>query len=98
MIGRVFKNVEGCDFEILECVKVKTPTSYAYKYKIRFLDTHGYTCIRNACNIKSGKVKNPYHKSVQGVGYLGDGKFSSKENGKHIKSYEMWRGVMMKNP
>lgn len=41
-------------------------------------------------NFKNGKIKSPYDKSVFGVGYLGEGEYESRENGKLTKVYATW--------
>ncbi len=46
-------------------------------------------------DIKKGKVKNPYHRSVCGVGYHGQGKYSSiDENGKNGMIYTKWNSMI----
>ena len=42
-------------------------------------------------NIKRGKVKNPYHKSVYGVGYLGEGEFLIQ---KSCSKCSTWRNII----
>lgn len=41
-------------------------------------------------NIRKGNVKSPNHTSVCGVGYMGQGDWKSKENGKATKEYKTW--------
>lgn len=41
-------------------------------------------------NFKNSQTKNLYHPSVFGVGYLGEGKYKTKINGKHTKAYSYW--------
>ena len=45
---------------------------------------------------KKGNVKNPYDKSVFGVGYIGDGKYKSTENGRVTKAYNIWHNMLMR--
>lgn len=49
-------------------------------------------------NVKNGEVKNPNHPSIYGVGYIGQGKYSSstKVNGKHTKYYMVWHSMMQR--
>lgn len=35
-------------------------------------------------NFKSGVIKNPYDRTVFGVGYVGVGEYKTKENGRFI--------------
>ena len=48
----------------------------------------------NYHQIKNGQVKNPYHKSVYGVGYIGIGKYVAHVKRKPTKSYDTWIGML----
>ena len=41
-------------------------------------------------HFKNGKIKCPYEKRTFGVGYLGEGEYKTKENGKLTRVYETW--------
>ena len=43
---------------------------------------------------KNGGVKNPYHPSVYNIGYIGIGKYKTKINGKILKVYDEWKGML----
>ena len=45
-------------------------------------------------NFKNGAVKSPYERSVYGIGYLGEGKYNAKENGKHTRVYYTWHDML----
>lgn len=45
-------------------------------------------------SIKIGKVLNPYHPTVYGVGYKGIGKHKSSSNRKATKLYNTWKGIV----
>lgn len=45
---------------------------------------------RNYRHLKEGRINNPYHPSVYGRGYLGEGKYKSKTNGIFNKYYTTW--------
>lgn len=45
-------------------------------------------------HIVNGYVKNPNHKSVYGVGYLGIGEYSTCENYKRTPAYKTWNSMM----
>ena len=45
-------------------------------------------------NLKSGRIKNPYHKSVCNIGYLGKGKYKCKINKKLTKEYIFWSSMI----
>ena len=41
-------------------------------------------------NFKNGCVKCPYERRSYGIGYLGEGKYKVRENGKKTKCYKEW--------
>ena len=45
-------------------------------------------------HFKNGKVKCPYEPRVYGVGYIGEGKYKAKENGKHSDEYIIWHHML----
>lgn len=45
---------------------------------------------------KKGNVKCPYERTVYGVGYLGEGKYKCKENGKYTKCYKVWNSMLQR--
>lgn len=46
-------------------------------------------------HFKEGGIKNPYHPSVFGVGYYGQGKYKSRDkSGKKTKVYILWRDML----
>lgn len=57
---------------------------------IEFQDEHKARVHKTYQNFKKGEVKNPYHPSIYGVGYLGVGKHKTNENGKQTRKYKEW--------
>lgn len=47
-------------------------------------------------NLRLGQVLNPYHRSVYGVGFLGNGKYKSKIAGKKSPEYALWSGILQR--
>ena len=45
---------------------------------------------------KKGNVKCPYESRICGVGYLGEGKYKTKENGKHTNEYRIYYNMLMR--
>lgn len=41
-------------------------------------------------NIKKGQIKNPYHKTVYGIGYYGYGKYTARINNVKTEEYVKW--------
>lgn len=47
-------------------------------------------------NFKKGNVKCPYEKRYYNIGYLGEGKYKVKENGKHTRVYSTWKSMLQR--
>lgn len=45
-------------------------------------------------NFKNGNVKCPYEPKVYNHGYIGEGKYKAKENGKGTKCYKAWHNML----
>ena len=41
-------------------------------------------------NFKKGQIKCPYERRTYGVGYIGEGKYKTRINGKKTKCYDTW--------
>ena len=63
------------------------------KCTIKFL-YNGFTKSTTYQHILSGNVKNPYHKSIFGVGFIGVGNYKTKENNKVVKYYSVWKSML----
>lgn len=61
------------------------------KCEVEFQDEHKYKKITSKNAVLGGHVKNPYHKSVYSVGFVGVGKFGVKEN---KKAYVHWNSML----
>lgn len=60
---------------------------------VEFLDSE-YVTTTSYQAFKKGLVKNPYDKSVYGVGYFGEGKYRSiDENNQYTKCYKTWHKI-----
>jgi len=46
--------------------------------------------------VKNGQVKYPYHKSVFGVGFIGEGQAVGSIKGKLTKPYQIWSGMIQR--
>jgi hypothetical protein len=77
---------EGYLITIIEHINVKNCT-------IQFEDG---TIIKGRpyIDIRRGKIKNPYHKSLCGVGYFGEGDFKSTINKNKTKHYYTWTNMI----
>lgn len=62
---------------------------------IEFQDEHKAKVNTSYNAFKNGNVKNPYHLSVCGVGYYGQGKYKARgKNGKHTECYKTWKNMI----
>lgn len=64
--------------------------------RIKFLDEHGYERDATYQNFREGKIKNPYDKTIYGIGYLGVGKHfpHADNNGVQFKKYTTWQHMI----
>lgn len=84
-IGKKFLTNEGYEIEIIEYKNAQEVT-------VRF--ENGYTVTRNTRNIEKGNIKNPYHPSICGKGYLGTGQYEGQINKKKTDAYSVWHGMI----
>ena len=62
---------------------------------VRFLDKYKYTVKTKLHDLRSDAVRNPYYPSVKGVGYMGEGKYKTRDKtGKKSKVFQTWAGMM----
>jgi hypothetical protein len=73
---------EGYEIEVIE---------YNNYHNCKVLFSDGHTKNTNLQQIKSGQVRNDYRPSNQGVGFIGDGIYSSNKN---RRCYEVWSGLI----
>lgn len=60
---------------------------------VRFIDT-GYTTITRSNNVRNGRVKDKLKPCSCDIGYIGDGKYSAKVNGRNTIQYDVWRNML----
>lgn len=89
-IGEIYTTNEGYKIEIIEKVIINKKA----KYKVVFKDSNKYVVICDLKEMKNGMIKNPYHKSVLGVGFYGIGEHMAKVNGKNTQEYQAWRDML----
>lgn len=83
-LNEINVNSEGYVMKVIEYNNNKDVwVEFQDEYKAKV-----HTCYSH---FKNGEVKNPYHKSIYGVGYLGQGKYSRKT---HFKYYSHWAHMM----
>lgn len=85
-LGEISANKQGYKTEIVECFS-------AINMSVKIDDKYILKNIRYN-HFKDKSIVNPYHPSVFGVGYMGQGKYKSKINGKTIQAYQTWRHML----
>ena len=86
-VGMQFTSNEGCKFYIKEYVN-------SHDVTVKFMDEYGAEVHTQWNKCEDGGIKNPYFKSVFGVGCLGEGDFVIKVNGKLTKEHALWRNML----
>lgn len=86
-VGDTFTTNQGYTVIVLEYQSAK-------KVLIRFLDSYKHEMYVQAGHLKKGVAKNPYHKTVFNVGYMGFGEFLSKKNGEFTAEFLAWCNMM----
>ena len=61
---------------------------------VEFQDKYKAKIHTNYQAFEKGKVKNPYHPNVYGVGYIGQGKYKTSVNGKNTEAYKTWKNML----
>ena len=87
--GEIFTSNEGCKIEIVEYFRSNNITV--------LLDDKTLIKEVQFADIIRGNIKNPYHKSVYGVGYLGEGEYKPTKNKKSTLCGETWRGMLKRS-
>ena len=86
-VGDTFTTNQGCKIKVIYYNNADDIT-------IEFDDEHRYQTKVTACNLRRGSVRNPYFKSVYGVGFIGVGKFKIKKDGVKTIEYRVWSGML----
>lgn len=87
-MGETSENKEGYKMKIIKYNSIRDVT-------IEFQDEYKARLKGQYYQFKDGRFKNPYHKSVCGVGYLGEGKYLAyEENNKTTKVYLVWKNMI----
>ena len=86
-IGEINISNEGYKMKIIEYKK-------SNDIWIEFQDEHKSKIHTQYNHFKSGAVKNPFHKSIYSIAYIGIGKYKEKENGRNTKVYDKWKDML----
>lgn len=84
--GEEYTSKEGCKLKIIDYIDCGNCT-------IQFEDGTILEKISFG-NIKDGRVKNPFHPSIYGVGYIGQGKYRTQYDKIPNLCYGVWVGIL----
>lgn len=86
--GDIFKTNQGCEVEVVEFFN-------SSRVAIKFTDEYAHTAYVTSANIRQGKIKNPYHPNVCGVGFFGVGEnLSQDSSGAMSDAYKKWSAML----
>lgn len=88
-VGEVFITNQSCECIVLEYRNFR-------EVLIKFLDEHQHEMWVQAGNLRNGGIKNPFHKTFIGVGFIGVGEHRSRVNGRVEKVYRVWSNILMR--
>ncbi len=86
--GEVYSTIASGNLEITNYINFK-------KVEVRFVAT-GFKLIVRMDSIRSGNVRDPLHRSVCGVGFIGVGEYKVSISGKHTKAYRTWHNMLVR--
>ena len=79
-------NFQGCLMKIIKYIN-------ANDIFVEFQDEYKAIVHGAYKEFKKGKIKNPYHPEVYGVGMIGQ-KYATSINGKSTKEYKIWHNIV----
>lgn len=89
-IGDIFRTRQGCDVEILEYQRYN-------KILVKFLDKEGHEKYVSKKELLNGRIKNPFHPDVVGIGFFGVGPHIGKihaGSNTTSKEYSHWHSML----
>lgn len=84
-VGDLYSNHHNCVYEVIELLPHKM-------CKVKFIDEFGYERIVARSDAKRG-LRNPFHRIVAGVGYVGEGDFSPSD---HRQVFNLWSNMLVR--
>ncbi len=86
-VGDIFVAKSGSEYTVVEY-------NGAHDIIIEFNDQFKHRMKTRSSAIRHGMIKNPYYRSVRGVGYFGVGDFKSHKSGRQTKEYKVWQSMI----
>lgn len=89
--GDIYSTTQGCKVEVVEY-------NHSRDILVEFKDATKHRKVVQLKELRNGKIKNPYHPHVCGVGYIGVGGHPCTiyvdGKPKNSEAYEVWRGIL----
>lgn len=95
-LGNIDCIKEGDVFEITSGTITVIHYENAQKIYVKHNDEHSHCMWTSKTSIRRGRIKNPYHRSAEGVGYIGVGKHKGYFDGKTTIEYSIWRSMLVR--
>lgn len=86
-VGDVFKTNEG------GYITVVSFEDKGY-FRVEHNDEYKHSATVEKCRLFLGSIKNPYHRSVCSVGYLGVGEYKTQKDKVLCQAYKSWKGML----
>ncbi len=83
LIGKTYLTNEGYVIRIIDYIT-------RHNVLICFVENTSCQIWTTLQNIKNGEIKYPYHKSVYGIGYYGEGFYTARKNNIKTEQYIKW--------
>lgn len=81
--GDIYNTNGSCKIKVIE-------NNGWNKVLVEFQDKHKHRVITSRSHVKNGDIRNPYEPVVQGLGYIGVGKYSGSLTGGYRQIYKCW--------
>lgn len=84
--GSIYQSSESGNFEVIEYINYSN-------VKVRFLST-GFIKTASKRQVLNGNIKDPMHKRVYGIGFIGIGNQNRSSKGISNQIYNSWYGML----
>lgn len=88
-IGQISRTLHGTPMKIIEYNSYKD-------ILVEFMDGYHHKKRTNVLNFMRGKVKNPYDRTINGVGFLGYGDYTATKNLIRDRVYLIWSAMIQR--
>ncbi len=86
-VGQVYPTNEGGTVTVIEYTNCKN-------ILIEHNDENSHRATVTTSRLRGGRIKNPFHRSVSGTGYMGVGKYKTCIDRKITSSHKVWESMI----